>query len=178
MRLYWGIAIGLLIYYFYNRFSTIDINTTTYQSGDGLASGGISDGDPAPDDGGTSARLMGVAPSDICIEPSFSMNNQFSGRVCAGQYINESKVLKKGMVGCDVLLLQQRLNTIQNTNIIAPTGRFDCITENKLRSVKSVSSIKLSSFQPDEETGFDELQPTKQVDNKYRYMDIDIPNKY
>ena len=175
MRLYWGIAIGLLIYFFYNRFSTIDINTTTTGAGTTPIT---PDGDPVPTNPTQSARLMGVAPSDICIEPSFSMNNQFSGRVCAGQYINESKVLKKGMVGCDVLLLQQRLNAIQNTNIIPPTGRFDCITENKLRSVKSVSSIKLSSFQPDEETGFDELQPTKQVDYNYRYMDIDIPNKY
>ena len=175
MRLYWGIAIGILIYFFYKRFTTIE-NTGTDT---GTSTGGVdlsNTGDPAPDDQNAGARLRGVAPSQICIEPQFKGGLQFSGRVCAGEFINESKTLKKGMQGCDILLLQQRLNNIQNSNIIAPTGKFDCATLNKLKSVKGVESIRLNSFQPDEEIGFNVLEPTNKVNYSYRYMDVDKPN--
>lgn len=182
MRLYWGIAIGVLIYFFYNRFTTIentgtDTGTSTGGSGGTGGVGNQPTGDPAPDNPNQGARLRGVAPSQICIEPQFKGGLQFSGRVCAGEFINESKTLKKGMQGCDVLLLQQRLNNIQNTNILAPTGKFDCATLNKLKSVKGVESIRLNSFQPDEEIGFNSLEPTSKVNYSYRYMDVDKPNK-
>jgi len=174
-RIFWGVAIIGILYYIYQRGITIDSGNSS-ASGSGLASGGISDGDPVPDDGGGSARLFGSAPSSICIEPSFPTTTDFSGMSCSGQYINEDKVLQKGDFGCDVLLLQQRLNSIENTNILSPSGRFDCATLSKLNKVKGVRSISLNSFQPDEEIGFNELMPTKIKNPTYSYMNIDMNN--
>ena len=121
----------------------------------------------------SSSRLFGTTPNDICIPPPFPTSTDFSGRQCAGQYIDESKNLKLGDFGCDVLLLQQRLNSIQTTNILPPTGRFDCKTLNKLRNVKGYSSMRLDMFQPDEEIGFNSLEPTRVTNFNYSYMDID-----
>ena len=58
-------------------------------------------------------------------------------------------------------------------NILPPTGHFDCDTLAKLKSVKGYSQIRLDMFQPDEEIGFNPLQPTLKTNFNYRYMDID-----
>ena len=81
-----------------------------------------------------------------------------------------------GDSGCDVLLLQQRLNRLIPSNILAPSGRFCCKTLNKLRNIKGVDSISLSMFQPDEEIGFNEFQPTKLTNMRYAQSDVDQIN--
>ena len=112
-----------------------------------------------------------------CTNPSF-LNKDISGRMCAGSVINENKILKLGDQGCGVLLLQQRLNGIQSDKyILKPNGQFNCATRNKLLNVIGMSEIRLNDFQPDEQTGFNELQEGKFV-KPYSYMDIDnLKNK-
>ena len=54
---------------------------------------------------------------------------------------NESKILKLGDQGCEVLLLQQRLNALQTqTKILKPTGKFCCKTRAKLIDVLGVET--------------------------------------
>tara|TARA_R100000988_G_C3943396_1_gene137363 strand:+ start:301 stop:825 length:525 start_codon:yes stop_codon:yes gene_type:complete len=121
-------------------------------------------------------RYFGVDPNSICIPPPFP-DVEFNGRNCAGKYIDESKTLKLGDFGCDVLLLQQRLNAIEHTqNILKPTGKFCCKTQEKLIAVKGYNSMRLDMFQPDEEIGFNSLQPTSKRNFSYRYMDVDKKN--
>lgn len=158
--LYWILAILILLYLIYQKGKSVDV------------SGANNTGDSDQAQGNSSARSMvGVAPKDICIPPNFPAI-QYSGVDCAGSYINEAKVLGLGDSGCGVLLIQQRLNSIENTNILSPTGQFDCNTLNKLRNVKGIDRISPDQFQPDEEIGFSELTPTKQHNNN-SYMDID-----
>ena len=159
-REYWIFAIGVLVYLIYKKGKTIDTET----------------GDGQPQDGSSTSRLRGVAPSNICIPPAFKVKLKFDGRNCAGSYIDESKVLKLGDSGCDVLLLQQRLNRLVTSNILTPTGRFDCDTLNKLRNVKGVDTISLSMFQPDEEVGFEEFVPTRITNMRYAPSDVDQLN--
>ena len=181
-RIFWVIAILGLLYFLYRRGITIDAGTQTITASGTGANDGNGDGvdgeyEAINDDiSFDSARLFGSAPSSICIEPSFPTSTDFSGMSCSGQYINEDKVLQKGDFGCDVLLLQQRLNAIENKNILSPSGRFDCATLGKLNKVKGVRSISLNSFQPDEEIGFDEFSPTRIKNPNYSYMNIDMKN--
>ena len=107
-REYWIFAIGVLVYLIYKKGKTIDTET----------------GDGQPQDGSSTSRLRGVAPS----------------------------------------------------NILTPTGRFDCDTLNKLRNVKGVDTISLSMFQPDEEVGFEEFVPTRITNMRYAPSDVDQLN--
>ena len=98
-----------------------------------------------------------------CTNPSFA-DVDISGNVCAGTEINESKMLRLGNQGCDVLLLQQRLNGIENNvDVLEPNGQFNCKTLNKLKKLRGVNSISLNGFQPDEQIGFNELEAGKRV---------------
>ena len=174
-KIFWGIAFAGLLYYFYQRGKRLALKTqpTTDTNVPDPDLGG----EPEPDNSGNQgARLFGTPPSAICVEPTFATNIGYSGSYCAGQYINESKVLRKGMFGCDVLLMQQRLNSIQTSNILPPTGKFDCNTLSKLKNIKGVDSITLNSFQPDEEIGFDSIRPTTVKNPNYSYMDVDKQN--
>ena len=112
-----------------------------------------------------------------CSDRKF-VNMDISGRECAGKVINEKKILKLGDQGCEVLLLQQRLNGIESTrDILKPNGEFNCATKNKLVNVLGVPQIRLDDFQPDEQIGFNELQGGKFV-MPYSYMDVDnLKNK-
>jgi len=106
-----------------------------------------------------------------CVNPTFK-NIDISGRQCAGNMIDEKKLLKFGMQGCEVLLLQQRLNGLCIKDILQPNGQFNCNTLKKLRRVIGVSEITLNGFQPDEQTGFNELEEGKQV-LPYSYMNLE-----
>ena len=98
-------------------------------------------------------------------------NTDISGRQCAGKVINETRILRLGDQGCDVLLLQQRLNGIENSkDILKPNGQFNCNTRQKLINVIGVQEIRLNDFQPDEQIGFNELQDGVFV-QPYSYMD-------
>lgn len=108
-----------------------------------------------------------------CSDPDFSVHVNIAGKDCAGSVVDEKRLLKLGDYGCDVLLLQQRLNGIDNSDILAPTGKFECNTLEKLRKVKGVGQIRLIDFYPNEQTGFNEFEATKvysgQDINKERY---------
>ena len=105
-----------------------------------------------------------------CSDRKF-VNMDISGRECAGKVINEKKILKLGDQGCEVLLLQQRLNAMQNDrDILEPTGKFGCRTLAKLRRLMNVDQISLKLFSPDEQVGFDEFRAGTKVTN-YSYMD-------
>lgn len=107
-----------------------------------------------------------------CVNPKF-VRSDLSGRECAGTQINETRILRLGDQGCEVLLLQQRLNSIENTgDILKPNGQFNCATKRKLMRVVGVPEIALNQFQPDEQTGFNELEAGKELTN-YSYMDVD-----
>ena len=107
-----------------------------------------------------------------CKNPAFKRLD-VSGRECAGSYINETQVLRFGDQGCAVLLLQQRLNSIESeVDILEPNGEFNCRTKAKLMRVMGAVQIALNQFQPDEQTGFDELRGGKQL-TPYSYMDAE-----
>ena len=106
-----------------------------------------------------------------CYDPRFD-NIDISGRQCAGTTINENKLLQLGDQSCEVLLLQQRLNSIEtNRDILIPNGQFNCATRQKLQRIIGLQDVRLNDFQPDEQIGFDELREGKSVSN-YSYMDI------
>jgi hypothetical protein len=168
-ELIWIVGIGVVLYFIYKHNKTIDSGGLQYTTNE--------QGCMTYSDGSSSCpttRTFGTTPSNICVQPSFYGTPLYAGRECAGTYIDETKMLKKGDSGCDVLLLQQRLNAIEHDkNILPPTGHFDCGTLAKLKSVKGYSQIRLDMFQPDEEIGFNPLQPTLKTNFNYRYMDID-----
>ena len=69
----------------------------------------------------TTANTITNLASGDCVDPAFE--NEYNGRECAGSVINEKKMLKLGDEGCEVLLLQQRLNSMQHdAYILAQTG--------------------------------------------------------
>jgi hypothetical protein len=106
-----------------------------------------------------------------CVKPLFGNEVSYSGRDCAGTVINENRMLALGDQGCEVLLLQQRLNAMQNDrDILKPTGKFGCRTLAKLRRLMNVDQISLNLFSPDEQVGFDEFRAGTKVTN-YSYMD-------
>lgn len=112
-----------------------------------------------------------------CIQPKFDRDFMVSGRSCAGEVINENGILRLGDEGCDVLLLQQRLNSIETqVDILKPNGKFCCRTQAKLLRVMGVIQITLNSFSPDEQIGFDELRAGTKV-KPYSYMDVRTFNK-
>ena len=106
-----------------------------------------------------------------CSDPNF-LPMDISGRVCAGTHIDENRKLMLGDQGCEVLLLQQRLNTIDMSTILEPNGMFNCETKRKLVNITGVPEIRLNDFQPDEQTGFNELQEGTNL-TSYSYMDVD-----
>ena len=118
-----------------------------------------------------------TARSRGCVDPRFPRHGEISGRSCAGERINENRMLRLGDVGCDVLLLQQRLNSIETElDILKPNGEFCCKTQDKLLRLMSVPEITLNSFSPDEQIGFNELQGGTQL-TPYSYMDVRTFNK-
>lgn len=118
----------------------------------------------------TTANTITNLASGDCVDPAFE--NEYNGRECAGSVINEKKMLKLGDEGCEVLLLQQRLNSMQHdAYILAPTGRFDCHTKFKLNLLMGVPQITLNDFSPDEQIGFNELEGGTQI-TPYSYMDL------
>ena len=119
---------------------------------------------------GVKTKKRNDSPEDSdCVNPKFP-ELFFSGRDCAGSVIDENRKLKVGNYGCDVLILQQRLNNIDRVHILEPNGFFDCATLEKLRKIKGVSEIALNEFQVDEQTGTDG-EPTKAFTN-YSYMNV------
>ena len=108
---------------------------------------------------------------DVCTNPYFS-NLNISGRFCSGSVINENKVLKLGDNSCEVLLLQQRLNSMETErNILKPNGQFCCECKAKLLRLMRVPQIALNQFSPDEQTGFNELVGGTKI-TPYSYMDL------
>lgn len=108
-----------------------------------------------------------------CQKPTFAPNLNFSGRDCAGSLLSETKVLQKGDTGCEVLLLQQRLNSIENqVDILQPNGKFCCMTEQKLFRLMGVDRFALNQFSPDEQIGFNSLQAGTKL-TPHSYMDAD-----
>lgn len=128
-------------------------------------------------DGFTSARLgqINTRSKGQCVNPEFK-NYDISGRSCAGNVINENKVLKLGDNSCEVLLLQQRLNNLERTNILEPNGQFCCKCKSKLMRVMSKTTIALNQFSPDEQIGFNELEGGKKI-TPYSYMDANYIKK-
>jgi hypothetical protein len=111
-----------------------------------------------------------------CINPKFQ-NLDINGRNCAGSQINESKLLSVGDNGCEVLLLQQRLNSMETErNILVPNGQFCCNTKAKLISLLRVPEISLNQFSSDEQLGFDELVGGTKI-TPYSYMDLTTKEK-
>ena len=90
---------------------------------------------------------------------------------CRGTYVDESRILGLGNWGCDVVVLQQRLNMLEHINILQPSGKFDCLTLEKLERIKGVAEISLNDFEPDEQVGLDTLRPSN-VYSTQRYMDL------
>tara|TARA_R100000664_G_C2758728_1_gene147901 strand:- start:5790 stop:6233 length:444 start_codon:yes stop_codon:yes gene_type:complete len=122
------------------------------------------------------ARMQNLM-SGKCVEPTFSRDLDYSGRECAGTQINENKLLRLGDHGCDVLLLQQRLNRLElDKDLLTPTGKFCCKTKSKLVRVMGVPEISLNQFQAKDQTGFDELQGGTQI-TPYSYMDVNKINR-
>ena len=118
----------------------------------------------------TGARLSALT-TGRCVDVDFK-DLDLSGRTCAGSVINENRVLKFGDQSCEVLLLQQRLNSMQHDKyILQPTGQFDCNTKFKLNLLMGVPQISLNMFSPDEQIGFNELQTGTNI-TPYSYMDV------
>jgi hypothetical protein len=111
-----------------------------------------------------------------CQNPKFT-NLDINGRECAGSVIRETKVLKFGDQGCDVLLLQQRLNSMESDkDILEPTGQFNCRTKDKLMRLMGAVQISLIQFQPDDQIGFNELRGGNKI-TPYSYMDAETIKK-
>lgn len=166
-ELIWIVGIGVVLYFIYKHNKTIDSGGLQYTTND--------QGCMTYSDGSSSCpttRTFGTTPSNICVQPSFYGTPLYAGRECAGTYIDETKMLKKGDSGCDVLLLQQRLNAMQSDKyILKPTGKFDCHTKFKLNMLMGVPQISLNMFSPDEQIGFNELEGGRKI-TPYSYMDI------
>ena len=109
-------------------------------------------------------------PNEKCVPPDFkdvivNIDN------CRGSFLDENKILELGSFGCEVIVLQQRLNQLEQINILPPTGKFDCPTLEKLKNVKEVPTISLNDFQAVEQGGLDTLTPSN-VYSTQRYMDL------
>tara|TARA_R100000655_G_scaffold109947_2_gene166555 strand:+ start:8619 stop:9143 length:525 start_codon:yes stop_codon:yes gene_type:complete len=155
------LLIAYLVFKFNNR------NNTEYKSDPNAFNP-----PPRPHTGSSSTTTNTVTNlgSGECVNPKFKYD--YNGRECAGEVINEKKTLKLGDESCEVLLLQQRLNSMQNdAYILAPTGRFDCETKFKLNLLMGVPQITLNDFSPDEQIGFNELEGGSKI-TPYSYMDV------
>ena len=142
-----------------NDDSYIQMQPSVVYYGDGYA------------DGSATIRATQNALSGQCVNPAFK-DLDLSGRECAGRVINENKTLKLGDQSCEVLLLQQRLNSMQTDKyILKPTGKFDCHTKFKLNMLMGVPQISLNMFSPDEQIGFNELEGGRKI-TPYSYMDV------
>jgi len=119
-------------------------------------------------EGGT--RSKGDPLPIKCTNPDFG-NVIIDVISCRGESLNEQKLLGIGDSGCEVVVLQQRLNQIQQLNILSPSGKFDCATLKKLQDVKNRNTIALNDFEPEEQTGLDTLRPSN-VYSTQKYMDI------
>lgn len=109
-------------------------------------------------------------PNEKCVPPDFkdvvvNIDN------CRGSFLDENRVLQLGNFGCDVIVLQQRLNQLEQVNILQPTGKFDCKTLEKLKRVKGTATFTLNKFQAEEQTGLDTLEPSNVFSNQ-KYMDL------
>ena len=91
----------------------------------------------------------------ICTDPDFG-DMLYSGSYCAGRQLDENKTLKHGDFGCEILLLQQRLNAMDINNILSPSGWFNCETQEKLIKLMGQPSLALNDFLADRQTGFEE----------------------
>lgn len=116
------------------------------------------------------SKEEGGNQQSVCVKPDFP-DVVVNVAECRGSYVDENRQLKLGNWGCDVVVLQQRLNMLEKTNILQPTGKFDCLTLEKLQRVKNVSSMSLNGFEPDEQIGLDTLRPSN-VYSTQRYMDL------
>lgn len=105
-----------------------------------------------------------------CTNPDFG-NVIIDVITCRGEYLNEQRLLGIGDFGCEVVVLQQRLNQIQQLNILRPSGKFDCATLKKLQDVKNRNTIALNDFEPEEQTGLDTLRPSN-VYSTQKYMEL------
>tara|TARA_Y100000034_G_C6844391_1_gene382355 strand:- start:581 stop:1024 length:444 start_codon:yes stop_codon:yes gene_type:complete len=109
-------------------------------------------------------------PNEKCVDPDFK-DVIIDISQCRGSYIDENRKLILGDSGCDVIVLQQRLNQIEQVNILQPSGKFDCATLEKLKRVKGVSTISLNDFLEVEQIGLDTLKPSN-VHSTQKYMDL------
>jgi len=124
----------------------------------------------------TDIEKLGRSMSGECINPKF-FNKDISGRMCSGSVINENKVLRLGDNSCEVLLLQQRLNSMETErNILEPNGQFCCECKAKLMRLMRVPQIALNQFSPDEQIGFNELVGGTKI-TPYSYMDLTTKEK-
>jgi len=115
------------------------------------------------------SKGKGINTNSTCEKPDFP-EVLLNARDCRGSVIDESRVMQLGSYGCDVVVLQQRLNNLERTYILKPSGFFDCATLEKLRRVKKVAQISLSNFQADEQIGMDSFTPMADYSTQ-RYMD-------
>ena len=109
-------------------------------------------------------------PNEKCVQPDFA-DIIIDIQECRGAYIDENRVLELGNFGWEVIVLKQRLNQLEQINILKPTGKFDCATLEKLKRVKKLPKISLNGFQPEEQIGLDTLVPSN-VYTTQKYMDI------
>lgn len=152
-----GLIILIVLYVIYKI-----ISRTTYTPSNNPF---LSEPRPAMDPSSVESALKGS-----CVEPGFA-DVDINGRECAGKQINENQILRLGDQGCDVLLLQQRLNNIESQGeILRPTGRFCCKTKARLMQVMGVPEITLNQFQPENQGGFNEMEGGTHLTN-YSYMD-------
>ena len=116
------------------------------------------------------ATTKNINPNEKCVPPDFT-DVIVNIDDCRGGFIDENRSLELGNSGCDIIILQQRLNQLEQLNILQPTGKFDCATLEKLKRVKGVPTISLNNFQPEEQVGLDTLTPSN-VFSTQRYMDL------
>ena len=116
-------------------------------------------------------KRKGINANSTCKNPDFP-EILINARDCIGSIIDENRVMSLGNYGCDVVILQQRLNNLEQTNILSPSGFFDCATLEKLRRVKKVAQISLLNFQAEEQIGMDSLKPMANYSTQ-RYMDVE-----
>jgi len=117
------------------------------------------------------SKGKGINENSTCENPDFP-EVLINARDCRGSVIDESRVMSLGNYGCDVVVLQQRLNKLEQINILSPSGFFDCETLEKLRRVKNVGQISLLNFQAEEQTGMDSFKPLANY-NTQKYMDVE-----
>jgi hypothetical protein len=129
------------------------------------------------------SKIATINDLDSCTEQVFNIGYEINSNMCNGEQIDENKQLELGQHGCEIRILQQRLNSaiaIYNSSVggnqlsyLEVDGKFNCSTLTALQTIKGVNSIKLIEFPQVEQTGDDlDLDPDNMRVN-YSYMNLE-----